>query len=123
MTENEIRSVTILQQRGLGYKRIAAITLLPVNTVKAYTARHPAERADVCLQCGAPLLQQEHRKEKKFCSRECKTRWWNAHPHMMKCTVTRSFLCPVCGREFQDYGERKYCSVKCYAEARRGGNG
>lgn len=64
MTENEINSVTILQQRGLGYKRIAAITLLPVNTVKSYVSRHPAERADVCLQCGVPLSQQEHRKEK-----------------------------------------------------------
>lgn len=123
MTENEIRSVTILQQRGLGCKRIAAITLLPVNTVKAYVARHPAERADVCLQCGVPLSQQEHRKEKKFCSRECKTRWWNTHPHMMKRTAAHRFVCPVCGTEFHDYSERKYCSVKCYATAKRDGNG
>lgn len=123
MTENEIRSVTILQQRGLGYKRIAVITLLPVNTVKAYVSRHPAERADVCLQCGAPLSQVEHRREKKFCSKACKTKWWNAHPHMMMRTAAHSFVCPVCGTEFHDYGERKYCSVKCYATARRDGNG
>ena len=118
-----LKSITILQQRGLGYKRISGITLLPVNTVKAYVSCHPVERADVCLQCGASLSQSKHRREKKFCSGECKTRWWNAHPHMMKRTAAHSFVCPVCGREFQDYGKRKYCSVKCYAEARRKDNG
>ena len=123
MTENDIRSVTILQKRGMGYKRIAAVTQLPINTVKAYVSRHPTERKDVCLQCGAPLSQVEHRREKKFCSKVCKTKWWNAHPHMMKRTAARDFVCPMCSKEFRDYGERKYCSVVCYAAARRIGNG
>lgn len=123
MTENDIRSVAILQKRGLGYKRIAAVTRLPVNTVKAYVSRHPAEPEDICLQCGAPLSQTEHRREKKFCSRTCKTKWWNVHPHMMKRPAARAFVCPICGAEFQDYGVRKYCSTACYAAARRTGNG
>lgn len=119
MTNKEIEEITILQKRGTGYMKISKITRLPINAVKSYVARHPAEQEDVCLECGKTLNHTEHRRQKTFCSSLCKNKWWYAHPHMMTKQTLNTFICPVCGEEFKDYGRRIYCSVNCYAEARR----
>ena len=118
MTDKEISKITILQKRGLGYRKIAAITKTPLNAVKSHVVRHPVEPEDVCMECGKPLTQAEGRI-KTFCSRSCKTKWWNKHPHMLTKQTANTFICPVCGTEFSDYGRRIYCSRACYAEARR----
>lgn len=118
MTDKEINEITILQKRGLGYRKIAEITKLPLGTLKSYTMRHFVEPEDVCMECGKPLTQADGRV-KTFCSRSCKTRWWNKHPHMLTKQTASTFVCPVCRKEFSDYGRRIYCSRACYAEARR----
>lgn len=117
MTDKEIKEITILQKREHGYRKIAEITGLPVGTVKSYTMRHFVEPEDVCMECGKPLTQGS--KHKTFCSRSCKSKWWNKHPHMLTKQTASAFVCPVCGKEFSDYGRRFYCSRACYAEARR----
>ena len=118
MTDKEICEITILQKREYGYRKIAGITGLPVGAVKSYTMRHFVEPEDVCMECGKPLYWADGRA-RTFCSRSCKTKWWNKHPHMMKKQTLNTFVCPVCGKEFSDYGRRIYCSRACYAEARR----
>lgn len=123
MTNAEIKEIQILQKRGVGYTRIAVITRQPVNAVKSYVARHPLQPEDVCLACGKPLKHTDHRRQKTFCSSLCRSRWWYAHPHMMIKQTLNGFICPVCGIKFKDYGKRIYCSVGCYAEARRKNNG
>ena len=123
MTTEKINEITILQKRGLGYRKIAAITKLPISTVKSHTMRHFVEPKDVCMECGNPLTHADSKRNKTFCSRLCKTKWWNKHPHMMKKQTLNKFICPVCGKEFFDYGRRIYCSRACYAEARRTNNG
>ena len=123
MTNDEIREIVILQKRGIGYTKIAAITRQPINTVKSHVARHSVELEDVCLFCGRFLRHTDHRKRKIFCSPICKNNWWYAHPHRMIKQTLNAFICPVCGKEFKDYGKRIYCSVGCYAEARRKNNG
>ncbi len=123
MTDTEIKEITIMQRRGVGYAKIAAATGLPVNSVKSFIARHPAESGDVCLCCGVPLEQNEHKRRKTFCSAACKNKWWYRHPHMMTKQTMTAYECPVCGKPFKDYGKRVYCSVACYAEARRKKNG
>ena len=121
MTDKEINEITILQKRGLGHMKIAGITKLPANKVKYYMTSHPVEPEDVCMECGKPLIQGS--KHKTFCSRSCKSKWWNKHPHMLKKQTAHTFICPVCGKQFSDYGRRIYCSRACYAEARRKNNG
>lgn len=123
MTDKEICEITILQKRKIGYTRIAAITKLPVNAVKSYVARHPVVPEDVCLCCGKPLEHTMKKRHRSFCSSFCKNKWWYAHSHMMTKQTLNSYICPVCGKEFKDYGKRVYCSVSCYAEARRKRNG
>lgn len=123
MKDEEIREIEILQKRGFGYLKIATVTGLPVNTVKSFVTRHPAEPEDICLCCGKPLLHTDHKRRRTFCSSVCKNRWWYRHPHMMTKQTLNEYVCPVCGRDFKDYGKRIYCSVECYAAARRKKNG
>lgn len=122
MTKVEIKEIEILQKRGIGPTKIAAITKQPVSAIKAYVARHPVEPEDVCLCCGKPIKHTAHKRQKTFCSYICKNKWWYAHPHMMTKQTLIKYVCPVCGTEFRDYGKRVYCSVGCYAEARRKNN-
>ena len=119
MTDKETDEIDILQKLGFGYVKISKISKVPINTVKSYITRHPKERESICLQCGKHICQTDHRRQKKFCSPLCKSKWWYAHPHMMVRQNLNDFVCPVCSREFKDYGKRKYCSVNCYAKARR----
>ena len=122
MTKAEIKEIEILQKRGIGPTKIAAITKHPVSAIKAYVVRHPIDPEDVCLCCGKLLKHTAHKRQKTFCSCICKNKWWYAHPHMMTRQTLIEYVCPVCGTEFRDYGKRVYCSVGCYAEARRKNN-
>lgn len=131
MTAEQINRVNELSRQGLGYKRIAALTGIPANTVKTHCRRHPVgggktERADAyCRQCGKPLTRQPKQKPRRFCSDACRMKWWNAHPEQIRRRAWYTFVCPQCGEEFQSYGNahRKYCSRKCAADARRTGGG
>ncbi len=117
------KSIEIMEYRrqGLGYKRIAALTGYPLNTVKSVCRRHQDATHKHCLQCGVRIEQPLHRKEKKFCSDKCRIAWWKAHPERIHRKAVYHFTCAQCGRPFDSYGNnrRKYCSRACYNEARR----
>lgn len=121
--ENE---VIALQKQGLGYRRIAAALGLSPNTVKDYCKRHPYIPAQKsCQQCGIPIVNTPHKREKKFCSDRCRMEWWNSHPELVNRQSVYHLVCCRCGKPFDAYGKasQKYCSRACYAEARRkGGN-
>ena len=127
MTTEEIQIINDLQQQGLGYKRIAALTSRPVNTVKAYCRRHKVDTPTVeepqafCRGCGKPIHRIPQAKPRQFCSDVCRMRFWNSHRDEVKHKTIYSFRCPSCGREFQSIGNpnRKYCSRECVANARR----
>lgn len=133
MTADEVKIVTDLQRRGLGYKKIASVTGISVNTVKTFCRRHRAETGtevgakDIplafCRNCGAALDLRPKRKPRQFCSDACRMKWWNSHMDEVDRKAWYTFVCPQCGKEFQSYGNRhrKYCSRKCVAEARRKG--
>ena len=88
MTENDKQKIRKLQIEGVGYKRIAAMLDLPVNSVKSHCYRHPVDKeAKIklsCRYCGKKVLQQPHRKEKKFCSDQCRMAWWKEHTALIK---------------------------------------
>ena len=57
MTETEKLKISKLRRDGLGYKKIAAVLDLPVNSVKTYLRRHPADEdaaaiPDFCEKIG-----------------------------------------------------------------------
>jgi len=80
----------------------------------------------LCPQCGALLTQTPGRKRVKFCSDNCRTAWWNAHPEKVNRKAVYHFTCAHCGKPFTAYGntQRKYCSHACYiADRYKGGDG
>ena len=143
MTNEQKTVVESLRSQGLGYKRIAAQTGISANTVKSYLRKNAPVAVEqeapviipesatvissdvqpVCRQCRKPVAQNPGRKEKKFCSDTCRTRWWNNHLDLVKRKAIYHFTCPTCGRDFSAYGNahRKYCSHSCYIEDRFGG--
>ncbi len=77
-------------------------------------------RTAPCLYCGKAVSQRDGRKEKKFCSSDCRVKWWNCHKSAVPRKSSRLAQCPSCGKQFYVYGpqERKYCSQSCYITGR-----
>lgn len=128
--KNEIAS---LRREGYGYTRIAQALGLSKNTVKSYCKRNNLSGeafknlrdtrntlSSFCLECGKEVKQTADRKKKKFCSDECRRKWWNARPERIKRKAIYTFTCAGCGKEFTAYGNstRKYCSHSCYISDR-----
>lgn len=131
MTDNEKQSIREMRGSALGYKKIAQSLDLPVGTVKSFCRRENITATgstlydeNHCRQCGKPLIQRSKVKRRKFCSEECRIKWWTAHP-CSKSGNTKSScttVCENCRKTFTTYGNtpRKYCSHGCYVEARFG---
>ena len=84
----EKERVASLRKEGHSYTRIAQILGVPLGSVKSFCSRNevkretavapkPNKKPGVCRQCGALVTQLPHRKEKRFCSDACRTKWWN----------------------------------------------
>ena len=81
--------------QGYGYATIAKAIGLKKDTVVAFcrkvglTGTKAADNSRIeldagfCPQCGALLTQTPGRKRVKFCSDNCRTAWWNAHPERL----------------------------------------
>lgn len=127
MTAEEISRIIQLQCEGYGYKKIASLTGLPVNTVKTYCRRHPISKEDtaieniLCKMCGSKLEQTPHKRKRMFCSDACRLAWWNSHREQVNRKSVYSLTCNYCGQIFESYGnaQRKYCSRRCYGLSRR----
>lgn len=127
MTAEEITKVNQFQREGYGYKKIASLTGLPINTVKAYCRRHPISKKDtvaentLCRMCGKKLEQTPHKRKRIFCSDTCRLAWWNSHRERVNRKSVYSLTCAYCGQPFESYGNayRKFCSRKCYGLSRR----
>ena len=138
MTPDEKSRLTALRQAGRSYAEIARELGISKNTVKIFCRRNgltvEAENVPVtetseqsegrlCPTCGKPVIQIQGRKEKKFCSDVCRTRWWNSHLELVKRKALYEYTCATCGTAFTAYGNRhrKYCCHECYIADRFGG--
>lgn len=121
MTQAEINTILTLRNKGFGYKKIAAETGISVNTVKSFCYRHPAKLNTIrCETCGKELVPHPLNKPKRFCSDECRIKWWLSHPDEKKHNVLYPHTCECCGQRFETPKQKsRYCSRKCYADARR----
>lgn len=110
-----------LRYMGYGYKKIASILGLPVNSVKSYCRRNPIDKEHKhCVNCGIVIEMTPKKKEKKYCSDKCRLAWWNSHPNLVKRKTIYNYTCKHCGMHFQSYNKtRKYCSRDCYNAVQR----
>lgn len=132
-TRNE--RIKSMRMSGLSYSKIAEILNLSVNTVKSFCRRenisivesvHSDVAIDndrnVCSNCYEILEQNPKRKQKRFCSDQCRMAWWKANRNTVKQSAWYETKCGFCRRSFHSYGNRlrKYCSHSCYIQARFG---
>lgn len=75
MTQGQKEQIDTLREQGNGYKRIAGILGVSVNTIASYCRRKTA----VCPCCGAALVMTPKHRKKKFCSDACRLKWWYAN--------------------------------------------
>lgn len=134
MTADQKKAITTLREKGATVGTIADMLNINVNTIKTHLRRHPVAvvtpepvvetRPSVlkCKHCGRDVVQVPGRKEKLYCSDECRNRWWNAHMNQVQRKAYTSFVCLTCGKQVTVYGndKRKYCSHECYIEHRFG---
>ena len=137
MSEHEMRIIQELRQKGAGYKVIAAALGVSRDTVRGICKRYkisdgtsdetkPIQKPDPenprCACCNKELIQNERGRTKRFCSADCRQKWWNEHHDLLekKETAIYSFTCGHCGKQFSAYGDkhRKYCSHACYIKTR-----
>ncbi len=134
MTDIQKQRIKELRESGLGYKKIAQTLKIPLGTVQTFCRREKLTAvsapvihdADHCPQCGITLVQTAKVKRRKFCSDDCRIKWWTEHPCSKKGNTKSSHtvVCDNCGQPFTAYGKapRKYCSHNCYIQARFGGD-
>ncbi len=122
MTDLETRQIEDLRKQGNGYKKIAQLTGLSINTVKSFCRRIGTSDSSQCMQCGKEIIQVRGRKEKKFCCDACRMKWWNSHQDQVRRKAVYEFTCQACGTIFTAYGNahRKYCCRACYLKGRYG---
>jgi endogenous inhibitor of DNA gyrase (YacG/DUF329 family) len=129
---NRIQKEKITQMRGEGasYSSISNKLNLSENTVKSYCRRNNLGGNAVhivtiasghCQQCGNQLSPSSQQKTKRFCSDQCRMKWWRIHPDIINKKAIYPMICSCCGIFFESYGNknRKYCSRKCYGLSRR----
>ena len=122
MTQKQITMIAALRQQDMSMARIAEAVGLSINTVKSWCRRHPIEenKTNICQHCGAPVRQLPHRKKKRFCSDRCRLAWWSEHPEARKPGVKYTHICRYCGAAFETNRiNGSYCSVDCFAKARK----
>lgn len=110
MTDEQRQQITNLHAVGNGYKKIGKLLGLSENTVKSFCQRRKLSRVvvksnaevTVCKCCGKPVPQNLGRKQKKFCSDQCRMKWWNSHLDQVNRKATYDYICPVC---------KKTCSI------------
>ena len=130
MTSTQKQRIEFLRGKGESYGTIALELGMPENTVKSFCRRNRIGRARqseqpvasvACDNCEIPLQHMPGAKQKRFCCDTCRMTWWKAHREAVHRKAVYRFVCPICGTEFESYGNkhRKYCSRACYGASRR----
>ena len=124
-----------LRREGMSYAKIAKQVDVSRDAVISFCRRNGLQEikkpipvvntdaADVCRECGKPLIQLDGMQRRVFCSKECRVKWWKEHPERLNQKAVYQYTCPHCGKPFSAYGnsKRKYCSHACYISDRFGG--
>ena len=122
MTDAQKIEILRLRSQNVPFAQIAPKMGISKSTIKSYCQRQAQKSAAVdnapkCAHCGKALVQLPHKKPKKFCCDRCRYAYY-----YQRGASTKKYVCAYCGAEFEARGSanRKYCSVKCYNDARWG---
>lgn len=124
MNEIEKEKIKALRLKGVGYKKISSELLINLSTVKSYCRNNNLTSeligASICKYCNKPLEHTEGKRKKKFCSYDCRMKWWNENRDKLKGKSLVKKKCICCRKEFLSYANenRKYCSHACYIKRR-----
>jgi len=133
LTDNQRKQIFNLRALGIGYKTIADKIGLSKDTIKSFCKRNningPGEivklnfqvmqdKKTACPCCGKNFNIKSVGRPKRFCSEECRRKWWKENPdkRKMRATAIYKLTCNNCNKEFKSYGNKnkKYCSKDCY---------
>ena len=132
MTKLQKEHIINLRSQGESYSNIADALGISKNTVKSFCQRlnAPSKKIKIakisadgrvhCRHCGNEVPKNPGRKPKVFCSSECRTTWWAAHPEAINQKAIYNFFCEHCNKAFNAYGNktRKFCAHACYVASR-----
>jgi endogenous inhibitor of DNA gyrase (YacG/DUF329 family) len=137
MTEIEKQQIHDLRLKGIGYKAIAAVLGISRDSIRGYCIRNGLDGDSkavainvedrvknhlLCACCNKLIKQNDRGRTRRFCSDECRRKWWNDNPQARnkRESATYKFICPHCGQEFTSYGnkKRKYCCHNCFIKSR-----
>jgi len=140
MNEYQKKKICELRIMGLGYRAISNELELSRDVVRNFCKKNNLNgylgKVDdnirkmmidnsFCANCSKPIKQKKKGKVRRFCSDECRRKWWkkNADKGTRKETALYKVVCVFCEKEFISYGNknRKYCSHECYIKDRFGG--
>ena len=121
--DKDLRSKAFsLKNEGVSYSNIAENTGLSVNTIKSLFRRQNSKEEEnytSCKNCGKELNVSSNSRLKKFCSDECRFKWWNKNGTKSRKQMN-DLICINCGKKFKCYEskKRKYCGHECYIKHR-----
>ena len=129
MTNEEKIKVKEMRDAGIGYLTISKTLNINASTIKSFCKRKLKNNKPLilettddnhCLNCGKELEDKFTPRKKKFCSEECRRKYWNTHRELIKRKDSKTVTCKHCHKDFIVYGssKRKYCSIKCYVDER-----
>lgn len=112
MTNEQKQRIYQLKNAGKSLTEISCELEISRNTIKSYLRRSKDE--SYCPVCGSILVHQPHKKQKKFCSDQCRMAYWRKSN--TKTDAMIPITCAGCGKKFYAYKSknRKYCSFLCY---------
>lgn len=113
MTRDQIEQLKELRVKGYRHVEIAKKIGVSANAIRTYVCRHPELPGPLlCKECGHPVVQGSSRRTKIFCCDACREKWFRDRRQSRN--VKR---CPTYGKEFNTYGNKKYCSRSCYVRS------
>jgi len=118
MTIKEKIIVNELRIRGMGYKKIAKQTGIPLSTIKMHCKRNNVRPGSkLCDMCGGVVPPGQRR----FCCKNCRDAWWMANKDLVYAN-RYTYECKHCHRVFTSSRNegQKYCCHNCYIKARYG---
>lgn len=129
MIAEKREEIRLLKSAGMSFRKLAEYTnenvsvirtqCKDLNTVETnYQLPDLIEEKQACAYCGKPINQEGKGRPKRFCSDECRRKYWKANRDKMKQNPDAIYtkVCPYCGKTFTAYGNkhRKYCCHEHY---------
>ena len=128
MNLEQKQRVSQMRHKGMSYLQIASDLGVSENTIKSYCRRNnlgtvKGSRNEICTdckRCSKPLAQGRKGHPSKFCSEECRRKWWKDNAGQLIKNAWYTITCTGCDKVFESYGNsnRKYCSHGCFINYR-----